>query len=185
MTFTPAFIDNFVLLALLLVVAVAVVGSRNLLTSAILLGVFSFIMAAMYLVLDAPDVSITEAAVGAGVSTILILGCIALVGREEKKALRIQLTPLVVIFLTGFGLFYATMDMPAFGSTHTATQDVLPPFYFESTVRDIGIPNVVTAVLASYRGYDTMGETTVVLTAALAVFVLLGNLKSKEKGHES
>ena len=42
------------------------------------------------------------------------------------------------------------------------------------------MPNLVTAVLASYRGFDTLGEVTVVLTAGIGVLLLLGR---REKVH--
>ena len=46
--------------------------------------------------------------------------------------------------------------------------------YMTASVHDIDVPNVVTAVLASYRGYDTMAETVVIFMAGLGVLLLLG-----------
>ena len=46
--------------------------------------------------------------------------------------------------------------------------------YIERTHDEIGVPNMVTAILASYRGYDTWGETTVIFTAGVGVMLLLG-----------
>ena len=51
------------------------------------------------------------------------------------------------------------------------------------TPREFGhIPNVVTVVLASYRGYDTFGETTVIFTAGIGVLLLLGMRRRKLRG---
>jgi multicomponent Na+:H+ antiporter subunit B len=45
--------------------------------------------------------------------------------------------------------------------------------YVERSYPDTATPNMVTAVLADYRGYDTLGETVVILTAGLAVALIL------------
>jgi multicomponent Na+:H+ antiporter subunit B len=47
------------------------------------------------------------------------------------------------------------------------------PRYLNDSLGETGVPNVVTSVLASYRGYDTLGETTVVFTAGAGVIALL------------
>jgi multicomponent Na+:H+ antiporter subunit B len=54
------------------------------------------------------------------------------------------------------------------------------PRYLNESVRETGVPNVVTAVLASYRGYDTLGETTVVFTAGAGVVALLRRRRRDE-----
>jgi multicomponent Na+:H+ antiporter subunit B len=59
------------------------------------------------------------------------------------------------------------------------------PDYILGSRNDIGIPNIVTSVLASYRGYDTFGETIVVFTAGIAVLVLLQNNKKSSKDTKS
>ena len=64
-------------------------------------------------------------------------------------------------------------DMPLVGDPQApANQHVVPRYLYESGT-EIGIPNVVTSVLASYRGYDTLGETVVIFTAGIAVLLLL------------
>ena len=59
------------------------------------------------------------------------------------------------------------------------------PRYIEESPKEIGIPNMVTAVLASYRGYDTLGETTVIFTAGIAVLALLGMRRLRRRNGES
>ena len=61
----------------------------------------------------------------------------------------------------------------------------MAPDYILGSRNDIGIPNIVTSVLASYRGYDTFGETIVVFTAGIAVLVLLQNNKKFSKDTKS
>jgi len=175
----PMVMDT-VLLFLLLLNAIAVIYAKDLMTATILLGIFSLLMAALYLVMGAADVAITEAAVGAGISTILILLVLSLVGHKEKKVEGNLLVPAAIIVFVSLGLLYATYDMPEYGSRYTPAQIHVSPYYLENGPVETGIPNVVTSVLASYRGFDTLGEVVVVLTAVLAITLLLGRFTGKE-----
>lgn len=161
------------LLALLLITAFAVARSRNLLVSTVLLGVFSLLMAAEYLVLGAPDVAITEAAVGAGIGTVLFLLALSYNDVYEKKVQGRAFVPFVITLIVTAMLLVVAIDMPEFGSSNTPASLHLSPYFIEFSEAEIGIPNIVTSILASYRGYDTLGEVTVVFTAALAAFLLL------------
>lgn len=172
---------NIIILFFLLVTAVAVIRARDLITSAILLAIFSLLMAAEYLVLGAADVAITEAAVGAGISTILILMAIFLVGNKEKRTKGNMFVTTIVVVFVALGLIYATFDMPSFGAADSPAQTGVSQRYLAEAQSQTGIPNVVTAVLASYRGYDTFGETIVVLTAAIAILLLLGRFNRKKE----
>ncbi len=169
-----------VLLFLLLLNAIAVVYAKDLITSTVLLGIFSLLMSALYLEMGAPDVAITEAAVGAGISTILILLALSLVGHKEKKSNSNFIVPTMVILFVSLGLLYATYDMPEYSSRYTPAQIHVSPYYLENGPVETGIPNVVTSILASYRGFDTLGETAVVFTAVIAVVLLLGRFTKKE-----
>jgi multicomponent Na+:H+ antiporter subunit B len=142
-------------------------------------GIYSLVSAALFVVLDAVDVAFTEAAVGAGISTILMLGTLALVGTEEHVVVQRRVVPLLVVLVTGAVLVYGTVDMPPFGAPDNPVHEHVAPRYLAETPERIGIPNVVTAVLASYRGYDTMGEVTVVFTAGVGVLLLLGRRRRR------
>ena len=82
--------------------------------------------------------------------------------------------PLVVVVCTGAVLIYATFDMPYFGSPNAPIHQHVAPRYLTESAEEVGPPNVVTSVLASYRGYDTFGEVGVVFTAFIGVLLLLG-----------
>ena len=138
-----------------------------------LAGIYSLLSAGLFTVMDAVDVAFTEAAVGAGISTVLFLAALALAGHHENKPGHTPLLPLLVVVVTGAALVYGTMDMPAYGDAADPVHHHVADHYLEESPHEIGIPNVVTAVLASYRGYDTMGETTVVFAAAVGVMLLL------------
>ena len=174
------FID-VTLLAFLAITAVAIVRMTNLFAIVMLFGIFSFLSAALFVVMDAVDVAFTEAAVGAGISTVLMLASIALTkGCKEKTSTSHRpWLPLVVVIMTGATLVYGTLDIPAFGDPDAPAQTHVAPYYLEKTPSEVGVPNVVTAVLASYRGFDTLGEVVVVFTAGIAVLLLIGGRRKK------
>jgi len=161
------------LLLMMVAIAVAVARHRNLFGVVVLFGAYSFLMATTLAALDAPDVAMTEAAVGAGISTVLMLGALHLVRTLEAKPLRGGLVPLVVVALTGLLVLYGTLGLPAFSDPQAPMHRHVAPRYLEQGLAETGVPNIVTAVLASYRGYDTLGETTVVFTAGIGVIALL------------
>jgi multicomponent Na+:H+ antiporter subunit B len=92
--------------------------------------------------------------------------------------------PAAVVLLTGGALVYGTIDMPRFGDPEAPIHKHPSPSYVERTPGDIDMPNVVTAVLASYRGYDTLGETVVVFTACIAVLLLLRPVRKDEEAEQ-
>ena len=176
---------NLVLFSMLVVTALAILRMRHLFAVVMLSGVFSLLSALLFVTLDAVDVAFTEAAVGAGISTVLMLGTMALTARHEKMPRDFSLVPLLVVMATGAVLIYGTLDMPDFGSATSPAQSHLAAEYLSQSPHDIGVPNVVTAILASYRGYDTLGETVVVFTACVGVLMLIGGLarrRRKNKG---
>jgi len=176
--FESAFVD-VLLLTLLVCTAVTIVRMRSLFAAVMLMGIYSFLSAGWMLVLDAPDVAFTEAAVGAGISTILLLGTLALTTRRARPPRHSPVLPLAVVLLTGAALVYGTLDMPAVGDPEAPVQLYPQPSYIERTPEEMDVPNVVTAVLGSYRGYDTLGETTVVFTAGIGVLLLLRRPRSR------
>lgn len=169
-----------ILFSLLLATAVVIARLKDLFAAAMLTGIFSLLSAGLFTLMDAVDVAFTEAAVGAGVSTILILGTLSMTSRTEDQQ-PVRLLPFVVVLVTGAVLVAGTFDMPAYGDPGAPIhQHALYKGFIESTARDFEhIPNVVTVILASFRGYDTFGETTVVFAAAVGVFLLMGGRRRK------
>ncbi|MEM9302454.1 MAG: DUF4040 domain-containing protein [Pseudomonadota bacterium] len=162
------------LLCLTVITAVAVIRARSLFTAVMLMGIFSLLMAAAFLLLDAADVALTEAAVGAGISTVLMLSALALTASKERvEHVRFGVAVIVCTVLAG-AIFYATFDKPPLGDPNAPVHQHVAPEFFSITREEIGIPNVVTAILGSFRGYDTLGEVIVVLTAGIGVLFLIG-----------
>ena len=161
------------LLALLVITALAIVRSESLFAAVILTGIFSLLMAANFFLLDAADVALTEAAIGAGISTVLFLGALALTGENERGGSGNRLLALGVVTVTTLIVIYATFDKPRLGDPEAPVHRHVGPWYLEKTPELVDIPNAVTAVLASFRGYDTLGEVFVVFTAGIGVLFLL------------
>jgi multicomponent Na+:H+ antiporter subunit B len=163
------------LLTLLAITALGVVQARNLFAAVVLTGIFSLEMAAMFFILDAADVALTEAAVGAGIATVLFLGALALTGDREQAGAGLRRGPLVVAAAVAALLVYSSFEQPQLGDANAPAHTHIAAWYLEHTPELIDVPNVVTAVLASFRGYDTLGELFVILTAGVGVlFVLQG-----------
>lgn len=254
---------DLILLTLVVFVAAGAVLVRNLLGTAALMAIYSLLMALVWANMYALDVAFTEAAVGAGISTILLIGALVVTGTKDNTKKAVNWPALLIVGITGLALGYGTIDMPAFGDPDApihnrvfdgySQQDVGKPQHgvpgawdgdvqrdprsderghqidgealtggadLRGTPRALGAaegdhepdkgaggehddgahaadtshahrqdgdhgdfshhaPNLVTAVLASYRGYDTMFETAVIFTAGISVILLLRRREDK------
>lgn len=180
---------DLMLLFLLVVCAVAAVLMKDLLSTTVILGAYSLIMALAWMRLNAVDVAFTEASVGAGITTILVIAALSRTKRFEedrkikaaKRRWHLKSPVLFFVVITTFGiLVYGTLDMPNFGDPNAPAHTRVAKRYIEKSYEETGEENFVSAVLASYRGYDTLGETTVIFTAGLALILILR--KKKRKG---
>ncbi len=162
------------LLTLAVLTAVAIVHTRNLFVAVMLMAIFSLLMAANFFVLDAADVALTEAAVGAGVTTVVFLSALALTADHERATRAGTSLAIGTVTITLLMLIYASFDQPLPGDPDAPVHQQVAPWYLENTPVLIDIPNMVTAVLGSFRGYDTLGEVFVVLAACVGVQFILG-----------
>jgi len=86
---------------------------------------------------------------------------------------------LIVVLITGAMLIYAGHDLPAFGDPNSDMyQHRMTQRFIECSMTESGVTNIVTALLANYRGYDTLGETAVIFTAGMSVILLLRRRES-------
>ena len=173
-----------ILLTLMAIVTIGVIRLRNLFGVVVLSGIYSFLMASVLIVLDAVDVAMTEASVGAGISTVLMLSVLYLTKSRESVPASTPIFPLILAATTAAMLLYGTVDLPPFGEAATPVHQHVAPRYIEQSMTETGVPNVVTAVLASYRGYDTLGEVTVIFTAGIAVLMLLRGRRRNTKSND-
>jgi multicomponent Na+:H+ antiporter subunit B len=166
---------SFGLLLMLVAITGAIIVTRSLLAAILLLAVYSLVSALWLLLMDAADVAFTEAAVGAGASTVVFLGAILLTrSRSRALARSTALSVGAVCLAVAAGLALAIPALPALGDPSSPANAHVGRWYLQNSLAETGAPNVVTAVLASFRGLDTLGETVVIFSAGLAVALLLG-----------
>ena len=177
-------IPMLALLGFMAALALAMAKHRNLFVVVMYSGLFSLVSATLFALFAAPDVAFTEAAVGSAASIILLLATLALTGRVEKAPVHKPWVPAFVVTVTGAALIYGTLDMPRFGDPQAPPNLHVAPRYIEDSPTEIGIPNMVASVLASYRGYDTLGEVVVIYTAGLGVLLLMGGRRGRPESEE-
>ena len=165
------------LLVFVVVTALATALARDVLAAVIVFGAYSLGMAALYVFYRAPDVALTEAAISAGVTTILLLLTLAKTTRIEHEAAfeSVDYPAAAAAGLLFVGLAFTTADIPAVGSPDApvwSNPDVTQ-WYLSETYAVTGVENTVMAVLAAFRGFDTFGEAVVVFAAGIAALIVL------------
>ena len=161
--------------SLLVLCAVALVLIRPILPSVLLLSAYSGLVVVLLSLLGAVDVAFTEAVVGAGISTVLLMTFlgrieVAPIGRPSGRS---RLLAVAAALALGAALMPAILALPRYGDPAAPAATHVAPDYVLRAVAETHTPNVVTAVLADYRGFDTLIETTVIMTAAVACVLIL------------
>ena len=167
---------ELVLSIILAITALALTRVRDLFAIVALLSVYSIIIALIFAILGAVDVAFTEVVVGTGVSTVFLMAVFKGVDPYEmtQSGPRRQALGIALSLAVGGFLLYAVHALPEFGSPDAPATVYLSPEYAARSMHDMATPNVVTAVLGDYRSFDTLIETAVILTAALACILILG-----------
>ena len=168
---------DLLFLGFLCLCAVLALTAKDLLASVILFGAFSFFSVAFYTMVGALDVAFTEAALGAAVATVFFVSAIhRSTQRAETRSAGRNTTAwsLAAVILAGGALIYAAGGLPVFGDLDSPAARHVSPRYIEKGLSETGAHNLVTGVIVDYRGYDTLGETVVILTAGLACLLILG-----------
>ena len=161
-------------------IAIAIVWMKDLIAVVMLAGIYGLLSASFFVAMDAVDVAFTEASVGAGISTLLMLVAITITGRSEQTTRHKPALAFFVVVITGGLLIYGTIDMPYVGAVDAPIQVHVAPRYINDSMQEVGVPNIVTSVLASYRGFDTFGEAVVIFTAGIGVLTLLPMVRSRK-----
>jgi multicomponent Na+:H+ antiporter subunit B len=162
------------LIVLLVVLAVISVMAADLLVAAIALGAYGFVMALIWAAIGAVDVAFTEAVVGAGASTVFFLATLLRTARRRSvPPTWLSREALVVVLVVGAALAWTARALPLRGDPEAPAAVHVSPRYLTRTIEETATPNAVTSVLADYRGYDTLIETVVILTAGLGCWLLL------------
>lgn len=165
------------LLVFVVACAFATAVLRDVLGSIIAFGAYSLGIAVIWVLLRAPDVGLTEAAVGAGVMTILFLLTIAKTTRPVDEATFERLDwKGIIVAIVLVGSLSATLGaLPPVGAAGApASTGEVTSYYLANAYAETEVKNAVTAILASYRGFDTLGEAVVVYAAGVGLLVVFG-----------
>ena len=155
------------------------IREKNLKLSILWLSIFSILSCLIYLIMDAPDVAMTEAALGSCITTIIFLKLAKICEEPSlESSIYIKITGFIISAAFGAALIYAGQDLADYGTSGNAVQPGVQAYYNANTYNDIGIPSFVAAILASYRGYDTLGETAVIFIAGLCVVMIMNTRAS-------
>lgn len=171
-----------VTLTILCIVSIKLVFCNSLLNLTITSSVFSLLISLSYLLMDAPDVAMTEVALGSCLSSCVFLSFLNRLPKFQKHNLKQTrlLSSSIICLIFIIVLSYAGFDLPEYGAENSPLQNHLTKYYIEHTQNDIGIPSFVAALLASYRGYDTLGETIVILIAGISVLLLFSKTAQRD-----
>lgn len=172
----------YIFMCAIIIVNICIALSSDLIKSILLMSISSVIICLCYLLLDAPDVAMTEASLGACISTVIFLKIIPTLQTSFSNATRPPKYKTIfygiVCTLLAITLAVICWQLPEFGQTDAVMHQHVSKYYIDHTVQDIGIPSFVASILASYRGYDTLGETTVILCAGVSAILIFANNKS-------
>ncbi|WP_255191613.1 DUF4040 domain-containing protein [Natronobeatus ordinarius] len=168
----------YTLVTFILLTAVATALFRDVLSAIVVFGAYSLGMAILYTYLLAPDVAMTEAAISAGVTTILLLLTLARTSRPSTDRIFERINVPAVLVVGAFFVVLLTQVLPAMEAVGDPeaiawANPEVTQYYIENTYADTGVQNAVSAVLAAYRGFDTFGEAVVVFAAGIAVLLVL------------
>jgi multicomponent Na+:H+ antiporter subunit B len=174
----------YILLFFMVIAAVIAVETKDLLSSVICVGAIGFGGSLMFLFLYAPDIAITQIVVEVLGLIILIRATISrdhtfLTGEREIFGTVVSVVILLTIFLAGIKVFetLSPFGTPIFARVAEAPSQT----YIARGLADTGAANLVAGVILDYRGYDTLGEATVLFASILGATIIL-RTRSRVRG---
>lgn len=160
------------LVLLLNVLAIYILYSNNLLNIIFALSFFSIILTLIHVIMAAPDVALTEASIGVFLSTAFLLMCLPCIENKKEDDV-INNYKLLLGVIISFPMSYMlALYLPNYGDPNTNAYLGISAYYLENNLNEIGINSVVAGILASYRGFDTLGETLVITIAGIIVYFI-------------
>ena len=169
----------YVIFAAIFGCVIHIICTKKILHTIISLSIFSTLVALYHLLLDAPDVAMTEVALGSCLSTAVFLNVLKICGNNTYTSPSVtkRVFALILCLALTITLTIALFDFPEFASPDNPIHTHLTSYYINNTANQIGIPSLVAAILASYRAFDTLGEATVILLAGFSCLYILGDTK--------
>ncbi len=179
---------------ILVILATYIIFEKKLLNIVFASSAFSAIISCCYIILDSPDVAMTEVALGAALSTTLLLNVVKIINYDSNYITNNILITHTHSHINGlfiFGIIIIAIifvisainlgnNITEFGDSNTMLHKGVSNYYITNTYTDTHVASMVAAILASYRGYDTLGETLVIFLAAISVtFIMFANKNSQ------
>lgn len=175
-------VELYLLSIAMLAAAIVAIEIKDLLASAVAMGIVGFSVSIMFILVQAPDLAIVQIVVE--VMTVIFFAAVILrtthtdttIGKGIKTE---SIFPVVTFFIFGT-LFivlaiYALKDLPVFGSPVMKVAN----YYIENGLSHTGAANIVAAIILDYRGYDTFGEAVILFTSVLGVLSIM-RMKGKK-----
>lgn len=184
-------------IALIAILVIMIIGSlyalhaKDLMSAVVAFGIIGFGLVIAFLLLKAPDLAIVQTVVET-ISLIIMISVLIISTRKDLKEqttlkvkgvsyvnIRAAIYITISFILIGFLLFYfshaiRTLDLFGEHETRMATE------YIQSGIENTGSVNLVTGIVFDFRGYDTLGEATILFTAVIGVLTIL-RLKGRKQ----
>ena len=173
----------YLILLAMIIGALAAIQVKDLLSSVIAVGAVGMGFALLCLLLQAPDVAITQLVVEIIAVIILIRATVRKGLPAPEREDRVASGLVAVVFVAAFVAYgaWSLADLPVFGEPLMRTS----ARYIEGGAADTGAANLVTSVLLDYRAYDTLGEATVLFAAAMGVLAITRRVGRKPEEVET
>ena len=145
---------------------------RRRLVSLMMLSVVGLMVSLAFARFSAPDLALTQLAVEVVTVILLMLALFFLPQRTPKESSGARVVR-DVLLAAGFGGIVASLNYAML----TRPLDTISGFFLENSVSGGGGHNVVNVILVDFRGFDTLGEITVLCIAAIGIYKLLNRLR--------
>ena len=154
---------------------IAIIFRRRRLEAVFNLGFVGILVAAIFALYSAPDLALTQIVVELLMVVLFMLGLRHMLRMFNVSAAR-SVVALQLIFSAAFGALVTVLLLAVLV---TPQHPSISPFFIENTLAAAKAKNVVNTILVDFRGFDTLGEITVVAIAALAVFAMVRAIRER------
>jgi multicomponent Na+:H+ antiporter subunit A len=173
---------EYIMAGAFIAATIGVAYFRSRLARVISLGIIGYLLCALFIVLRAPDLALTQLLVDS-VTVILFLLVVYFLPRfaESKEAVLTKVRDIVIATVSG--VFITLLVLAVFAQRYTQT---VAEYFIENSYELAGGKNIVNVILVDFRGFDTLGEIIVLALAGIGVFALVRlGAKRKKKEEES
>jgi multisubunit Na+/H+ antiporter MnhB subunit len=162
------------LICLMILGAIIALESSDLLSGVISLGIVGFALTIVFLVLHAPDLAIVQIIIETLTLVILIAAILKTTRKDTKEEFSVKKVSFWAVGLIFIVVFIMTairvlQHLPDFGYPVLR----MAQYYIDNGVIKTGASNLVAAIILDFRGYDTLGEATVLFTSVAGVVTVL------------